>query len=113
MDSQSLSGVNEILFYIKLKHGKEAASGKCVADGKFIVFKGSYIKEEETASLSVSYKKLRIDKKHLIGSDRKLKEDILFKSSSAAASFVLGSTANGKTEWKTVDGILLKDTREI
>ena len=113
VDSQSLSGANELLFYIKLKHGKEVASGKCAADGKFIVFEGSYIKEEETTSLLDGYKKLRIDKKYLIDSDRKLKEDILFKSSSAAASFVLGSTANGKTEWKTVDGILLKDTREI
>ena len=38
-----------------------------------------------------------------------LQEDKLFKSPSYAASFVLGSSANGKAEWRTIEGKSLND----
>lgn len=38
-----------------------------------------------------------------------LQEDKLFKSPSYAASFVSGSSANGKTEWRTIEGKSLND----
>lgn len=36
-------------------------------------------------------------------------EDVFFKSSSTAANFVTGSSSNGLTVWKTVEGITLKE----
>ena len=33
-----------------------------------------------------------------------LQEEVLFKSPSYAASFILGMNTNGKTDWKTVEG---------
>ncbi len=36
-------------------------------------------------------------------------EYILFNSPSGAAAFVCGSSANGNIEWKTADGITLKE----
>ncbi|WP_425532259.1 DUF4357 domain-containing protein [Campylobacter hominis] len=37
---------------------------------------------------------------------------MLLNSSSYAAAFVLGTNANGKTHWKTENGISLKDLEE-
>jgi hypothetical protein len=37
-----------------------------------------------------------------------LQEDVLFKSPSYAAAFVIGGHANGRTEWKTDYGKTLK-----
>ena len=38
-----------------------------------------------------------------------LQRDILFKTPSGAAAFVLGTSANGYVEWKTAEGQSLKD----
>jgi hypothetical protein len=70
----------------------------------FIVLKGSCIKQKDSATLCSSYKALRIKYEHLIDTNGKLKDDLSFKSPSAAASFVLGRNANGNAEWKTADG---------
>ena len=43
-----------------------------------------------------------------ISSDRILQEDVLFRSPSYAAFFVVGGHANGLTEWKSIDGKTLK-----
>ena len=44
-----------------------------------------------------------------IDNNRILQENILFKSPSYAAAFVIGGNANGLTEWETKDGIPLKN----
>ena len=44
-----------------------------------------------------------------IDNNRILQENILFKSPSYAAAFVIGGNANGLMEWKTKDGIPLKN----
>ena len=38
-----------------------------------------------------------------------MQEDVLFQSPSYAVAFVIGGHANGLTEWKTADGVTLKD----
>ena len=42
----------------------------------------------------------------------RLPADHLFSSPSMAADIVLGRSANGRTEWKTADGITLKEIQE-
>ena len=38
-----------------------------------------------------------------------IKNEILFKSPSSSAAFVLGASANGNIEWRTDEGKILKD----
>nr|WP_278320197.1 DUF4357 domain-containing protein [Garciella nitratireducens] len=38
-----------------------------------------------------------------------LQENILFRSPSYAAAFVIGGHVNGLVEWKTKDGVSLKE----
>ena len=45
----------------------------------------------------------KIDEKNV------LQEDILFRSPSYAAAFVIGGHVNGLTEWKTAEGVPLKN----
>lgn len=75
----------------------------------YVLLQGSHI----SPSLSIGYldagKKLREAYAHLISPDFATLGDISFKSSSAAAKFVSGSSLNGKLYWRTKDGILLKD----
>ena len=44
--------------------------------------------------------------------DRKLIKDYLFNNPSYAATFVLGKSSNGRTEWKDKDGVTLKEIEE-
>lgn len=44
--------------------------------------------------------------------DGKLIKDYLFNSPSYAATFVLGKSSNGRTEWKDKDGVTLKEIEE-
>ena len=70
---------------------------------------------EETDSMSIpqSIKELRekIKKNNEIINGR-LTKDYLFNSPSYAAAFILGMQTNGRTDWKTKDGITLKDLEE-
>ena len=42
----------------------------------------------------------------------KIEKNFLFNSPSYAAAFGLGMNTNGRTDWKTVEGITLKDLEE-
>lgn len=108
-NSQKIFGSSEVIFYLGRKQNKdEKATGKRTSEG-FIVFAGSPIHECISESLSSGYKNLRTKHAPSINSEDKLKEDILFTSPSAAASFVLGGMANGNTKWKTDNGKSLAD----
>jgi len=48
-------------------------------------------------------------KKANIDENGVLQKDMLFKSPSYAAAFVIGGYANGLTKWKTADGKTLKE----
>ena len=85
------------------------AKGVVTSEG-FVVLKGAMINATISRSLSAGIVKLR-DKHFTEGhiTDGVTTEDILFSSSSTAASFVSGFPMSGPKNWKTQDGRTLKD----
>jgi len=91
---------------------KLSVDAKMETDGKtFIVKKGSRISSVLGPSMHKALEEIRkeMTSKGKLGSDCIIQEDVEFKSPSAAAVFVLGRSANGKTEWAASDGKLLGD----
>lgn len=89
------------------------AKGRVTTEG-FVVYEGStFVSKDSVHSLSNGMKNLR---QKLIESDKVqnhvIKENILFSSSSAAASFVLGYSVSGPRRWKTKDGKTLKELED-
>ena len=84
------------------------AVGIRTADG-FVLKKGSSITDTIRNSCPKYIIKQREKYSDKIDSDFKLTEDILLSSPSTAAAFVCGSSANGNIEWKTYDGVTLKE----
>ena len=84
----------------------------------FVVFKGSHVASAVVASMNEGSKRLReslirndVIKRH---EDKFiLEEDYEFSSPSAAASIVLGRSANGLTEWKMSSGKTLKEIEQL
>ena len=108
-EQKTSHGDGDLLLYIRRKSrkGGEAIEATCrqTVEG-FVVLEGSKIDPNETDSTPPGIKEIR----HKVRGDGYiLKEDILFKSPSYAASFVLGRNANGLIEWKTADGKVLRD----
>lgn len=101
---------DEMLF---ISSGSVNAKGRVTTEG-FVVYEGSTLDSKGSVnSLSNGMKNLR---QKLIESDKVqnhvIKENILFSSSSAAASFVLGYSVSGPQRWKTKDGKTLKELEE-
>ena len=99
-------------FYINAARGAEG-QGVQTSEG-FVVFKDSKATFKTVNSLLENFVNLRnklIEEKVLInkGEYYEFAEDYIFNSPSAAASIVMGRTANGFTEWKQKDGTTLKD----
>lgn len=79
----------------------------------YVVLKGSMIEENDSRAIPKTIKDLRDkckEEKEIING--KIEKNFLFNSPSYAASFVLGMYTNGRTDWKTVEGITLKDLEE-
>lgn len=87
------------------------AVGVRTADG-FVVKKGSTITDKLTNTCPEYSIKKREQYKEKIDANFMILEDILFNTPSGAASFVCGASTNGNVEWKTIDGITLKDLEE-
>ena len=94
-----------------------SAEGYETADG-FVVLAGALIRKRAAPSRYPSITK-RLHAMHEEGllideNDQqwRLPADLLFSSPSMAADIVLGRSANGRTEWKTADGITLKEIQE-
>ena len=100
----------ENCYYLERKNRETGitikATGQKTKDG-FVVLRGSYIAEKDMKVIYPTVKEIR--KKAKINKNRILQEDLLFSSPTYAAAFVIGSNANGLTEWKTKDGVKLKD----
>jgi hypothetical protein len=98
------------LLYMKRKSRKSGlnteARGKQTSEG-FVVLKNSRIELNISGSIAPCAKEAR--KKARIDENGVLKEDILFRSPSSAAAFVIGASANGLIEWRTADNRTLKD----
>lgn len=105
----------ELLFLSrKNKTSNLQIEAKCKRTNEgFVVLKGSMISLEDLKIMPKSIKKLR---NQLVTSgiikDGILKENQLFTSASYAAAFVLGTNANGLTQWKTKNGQTLKELEE-
>lgn len=101
---------NDDVFYLKRMNRKTGitiiAKGQQTRDG-FVVLKGSYISSEDMKAIPDKIREMR--QKADIDKNRILQEDILFSSPSYAASFVIGGNTNGLMDWKTKDGIPLKN----
>ena len=69
---------------------------------------GSRMEMIDSDSIPASIRKRR--QTASVSTDGILQEDVLFKSPSYAAAFIIGGHANGLTEWKLSDGkTTLKD----
>ena len=99
-----------LLLHMKRKSRKSGqtieADCKQTTEG-FVVLKGSNIELNDSDSIPPGIKEAR--QKAKVDENGILQEDVLFKSPSYAAAFVIGGHANGLTEWKTADGKTLKE----
>ncbi|MGT2799483.1 GIY-YIG nuclease family protein [Streptococcus marmotae] len=98
----------------KTKKSKQEIQATCkrTAEG-FVVLKGSMVDLIDAPHLSELVKELREElvKRNVI-QDGILQQNQLFNSASTAAMFVLGMSANGRTEWKNQAGMSLKELEE-
>ncbi|MBO4456690.1 MAG: GIY-YIG nuclease family protein [Butyrivibrio sp.] len=84
------------------------ARGVRTSDG-FVVKEGSRVSEGFKPSCPEHIIKWRKKHSDKIDENNVLLEDILFNSPSGAAAFVCGVGLNGNVEWKTADGVTLKE----
>lgn len=106
----------ELMLYLsrKMKKSNKTIEAKCMKTDKgFIVLKDSMIEEIDSKSIPESIKVIRrkCRRKNKIA-DGRITGNYLFTSPSSAASFVLGMNTNGRTDWKTEDGLTLKELEE-
>lgn len=98
----------------KIKRANLTIEARCRrTDEGFVVLAGSMLAQTDTKgipqTIAVMRKKCRECGEIQEG---RLTKDYLFNSPSYAASFVLGSSANGRTEWKNKAGVTLKELEE-
>lgn len=98
--------------YLYCKGSGASATG-FVSIGGFTVLKGSVISDHTVPSLETggkSYFNLRnaLVRDGVID-ERIFMHDYEFNAPSAASAVVLGHTSNGNVDWKTAEGIKLKD----
>ena len=107
---------NDLLLYLSRKSRKSnrIIEARCKRTNEgFVVLKNSMIEEIDSNSIPKSIKELRKEcKKNGEIVDGRLSKNYLFNSPSYAAAFVLGMQTNGRTDWKTSNGITLKDLEE-
>lgn len=109
MDSQNTDNEAPETLCIKTAKGADG-KGKRTAEG-FIVLKGSRVAHPVAPSYPNALNKLRnkLLETNVINEEYYFTEDKIFGSPSAAAMIVMGRSANGLTEWKTVNGKTLAD----
>ena len=103
---------NDETIYLYCKGSGASAKG-FVSAGGFTVLEGSTVSDHTVPSLETkgkSYYNLRnaLIKDGTI-SDRVFTRDYEFKAPSAASAVIMGHTSNGNVDWKTADGVKLKD----
>ena len=108
--NDALTDKGGLLLHLKRKIRKSGKTieADCIQTVEgFVVLKGSLIESNDSESIPSGIKEAR--QKAKVDEDGVLQEDVLFKSPSYAAAFVIGGHANGLTEWKTDDGKSLKE----
>jgi len=104
--AETQGGKDSTVFYINRSGTK--AQAKLTSEG-IVVLAGSVIRKDMVPSCPEYAKNIREERKSDIDENNVLTKDILFRTPSGAAAFVLGASANGNVEWKTDDGKTLKD----
>lgn len=106
------TGNNFEMFFIKAARGANA-SGYSVPDG-FVVKKNSTISSSTVESMPPNLVKYRdnLYADGTITSNHMFSKDCIFTSPSYAAAIVMGRSANGRTEWKTKEGMTFKQVEE-
>lgn len=103
----------ELVLHLKRKSRKSGktieADCKQTAEG-FVVLRGSLIETIDSESIPPGIKELR--QKTAIDENGILQEDVLFRSPSYAAAFVIGGHVNGLTAWVAPDGRTLKEIED-
>lgn len=95
--------------FINRKDGKAEANG-VFEDGKIVVKKGSRIKLDSTSQFKgFSIALENRENKDIVDNKGIVKKDVEFNSPSMAGAFILGSSVNGWTVWKTKDGKKLSE----
>ncbi len=94
-------------------NGSGASAKGFVSAGGFTVLEGSTVSDHIVPSFEIrgkSYYNLRntLVKEGVIA-DRAFTRDYEFNAPSAASAVILGHTSNGNVDWKTSDGVKLKD----
>jgi len=86
-------------------------------DEGFVVFKGSIATSHSAPSIPKWARSKREDlvaegKMRVVGDEYVVEEDILFRSSSSAASVVAGASYNGRIMWKDESGTTLAEIED-
>ena len=101
---------DNLLLHMKRKSRKSGktiqANCKQTVEG-FVVLKGSFIEQNDSDSIPHIIKEIR--QKAKIDKDGVMQEDVLFKSPSYAAAFVIGGHVNGRVAWKATSGKTLEE----
>ncbi|MGF3076774.1 GIY-YIG nuclease family protein [Facklamia sp. P12955] len=106
----------ELTLYLsrKSKKSNRIIEAKCMRTNEgFVVLKDSMIEEIDSRAIPKGIKDIR-EKCRATDEiiDGRLTKNYLFNSPSYAAAFVLGMHTNGKTDWKTENGLTLKEFEE-
>lgn len=107
--NDNLSDKEDCIFY--LTRSNADAKAKLTNEG-WVVLAGSKIRGDLTSSCPDYIKRIREENASYIDSDKVLQKDLLFKTPSGAASFVVGVSSNGTKEWHTKDGVTFKSIEE-
>lgn len=104
-NKSNVQDTSDLLYFTMNKYD---AKCQIVKDG-YLLLKGSYIASKTSPKCKSNIKELREKYSFAISKDFSLIDNILFGSSSAAASFIAGTSLNGKLYWKDKNGVLLKE----
>ena len=93
--------------------GSGASAKGFVSAGGFTVIKGSLVSDHTVPSFETRGKNYYDLRNVLIRDgvieDRSFARDYEFNAPSAASAVILGRTSNGNDDWKTAEGVRLKD----
>lgn len=109
-DAQSKLENTDLQLFFSRKSRKSGLliEARCIQTSEgFVVLKGSTIETIDSEAIPTTIKEKR--KKVTIDKNGLLQENVLFRSPSYAAAFVIGGHVNGLTEWRTIDGKTLKE----
>jgi hypothetical protein len=110
-DMSSSPSSDDIIFLISRRDMPRKAHGIITTNG-FKVLAGSYISPNVVSGMYEIVKQLRRHHAENIDSANCLKVDISFENPGQAARFVTGKQVSGPEEWKTENGMTLKEYQD-